>query len=304
MSRTKAIAISFVVCLLAAFCAAAPAPAPAAGYRKAGESALEWTRQFVALGPRPSDSPAHRRQQALIINELKRLNATMVEEKFTAQTPNGPLAMNNIIAKFPGTSDRIVVLSGHYDTYNRPGLHFVGANDGGSSAGLLLALAAELKGEPRRNAVWLLFLDGEESIRAWQDNDNTYGSRHQVGKWTEDGTIPKITALINVDMIGDADLELLYEGYSTPWLRDLVWETGNDLGYPTVFAQTTPSYIEDDHRPFLDAGVPAVDLIDFHYGPSNRYWHTEEDTVDKLSARSFGVMAHVVLETVQKLEQR
>jgi Zn-dependent M28 family amino/carboxypeptidase len=304
MSRTKAIAISFVVCLLAAFCAAAPAPAPAAGYHKAGESALEWTRQFVALGPRPSDSPAHRRQQALIINELKRLNATMVEEKFTAQTPNGPLAMNNIIAKFPGTSDRIVVLSGHYDTYNRPGLHFVGANDGGSSAGLLLALAAELKGEPRRNAVWLLFLDGEESIRAWQDNDNTYGSRHQVGKWTEDGTIPKITALINVDMIGDADLELLYEGYSTPWLRDLVWETGNDLGYPTVFAQTTPSYIEDDHRPFLDAGVPAVDLIDFHYGPSNRYWHTEEDTVDKLSARSFGVMAHVVLETVQNLEQR
>jgi Zn-dependent M28 family amino/carboxypeptidase len=105
-------------------------------------------------------------------------------------------------------------------------------------------------------------------------------------------------------MIGDADLQLLYEGYSTPWLRDLIWETGNDLGYPTVFAQTTPSYIEDDHRPFLDAGVPAVDLIDFHYGPSNRYWHTEEDTLDKLSARSFGVMVHVVLETVQKLEQR
>ena len=304
MSRTKAIAISFVVCLLAAFCAAAPAPAPAAGYRKAGESALEWTRRFVELGPRPSGSPAHRRQQALIINELKRLNTTIIEEKFTAQTPNGPLAMNNIIAKFPGTSDRVVVLSGHYDTYNRPGLHFVGANDGGSSAGLLLALAAELKGEPRRNAVWLLFLDGEESIRAWQDNDNTYGSRHQVEKWTEDGTIPKVTALINVDMIGDADLELLYEGYSTPWLRDLIWETGNDLGYPTVFAQTTPSYIEDDHRPFLDAGVPAVNLIDFHYGPSNRYWHTEEDTLDKLSARSFGVMAHVVLETVRKLEQR
>ncbi len=304
MSRTKGVAISFIVCVLGAFCAAAPAPAPAADHLKSGERAFTWTQRLVELGPRPSGSSAHRRQQALIINELKRLNATIIEEKFTAQTPNGPLAMNNIIAKFPGSSDRVVVISGHYDTYNRPGLHFVGANDAGSSAGLLLALAAELHQKPRRNAVWLMFLDGEESIRAWQDNEHTYGSRHQAQKWDQDGTLRKISALINVDMIGDADLELLYEGYSTPWLRDLIWKIGNDLGYRSVFARTTPSYIEDDHRPFLDAGIPAVDLIDFHYGPGNRYWHTEQDTVDKLSAKSLAVMAHVLTEVLRKLEQR
>ncbi len=304
MSRTKALTFSLVVWALAAFCAAAPAPSPAADYLRVGETALEWTRRLVELGPRPAGSPAHLRQQTLILDELKRLECAVAEERFTARTPNGPLAMNNIVAKFPGSSDRIVVLSGHYDTYSRPGLHFVGANDGGSSAGLLLALAAQLNQKPRRNAVWLLFLDGEESIRAWQDDDHTYGSRHQVRVWAEDGTLGKIDALINVDMIGDADLELLYEGYSTPWLRDLIWQTGVDLGYPSVFGQNTLSYIEDDHRPFLDAGVPAVDLIDFHYGPGNRYWHTEQDTVDKLSARSFGVMAHLLLEVLQKLEER
>ena len=298
MPRQKTIALALLLWLAALGAAAEPA------HLAAGQNALEWTRRLVELGPRPAGSPAHRKQQALITTELRRYECVVVEEKFTAQTPNGPLAMNNIIAKFPGTSDRIIVISGHYDTYHRPGLHFVGANDGGSSAGLLLALAQQLHKKPRRDAVWLVFFDGEESIREWRDNDHTYGSRHQAQKWAQEGVLGRIKALINVDMIGDANLELVYEGYSTPWLRDLVHGTGVSLGYRQAFGSRTPYYIEDDHRPFLEAGVPAVNLIDFNYGPGNRYWHTEQDTLDKLSAQSFAVMTHVLTEVLRKLEER
>jgi len=298
MPRQKTIALALLL-WLAALGAAAQPP-----HLAAGRSALEWTRRLVELGPRPAGSPAHRKQQALITAELRRYECQVVEEKFTAQTPNGPLAMNNIIAKFRGTSDRIVVISGHYDTYHRPGLRFVGANDGGSSAGLLLALAQQLHKKPRRDAVWLVFFDGEESIREWRDNDHTYGSRHQARKWAQEGALGRIKALINVDMIGDANLDLVYEGYSTPWLRDLVHDTGVRLGYQQAFGSRTPYYIEDDHRPFLEAGVPAVDLIDFNYGPGNRYWHTEQDTLDKLSAQSFATMAHVLMEVLRTLEER
>jgi len=298
MPRPKTIALALLLWL------AALAAAAELAHLAAGRNALEWTRRLVELGPRPAGSPAHRKQQALIATELRRYECKVVEEKFTAETPHGSLAMNNIIAKFPGTSDRIVVISGHYDTYHRPGLRFVGANDGGSSAGLLLALAQELHKKPRRDAVWLVFLDGEESIREWRDNDHTYGSRHQAQKWAQEGALGRIKALINVDMIGDANLDLVYEGYSTPWLRDLVHDTGVSLGYKQAFGRRTPYYIEDDHRPFLEAGVPAVDLIDFNYGPGNRYWHTEQDTLDKLSAQSFAVMAHVLTEVLRELEAR
>jgi len=301
MHRRKAL-VSTLVCLAAAavspWLRSADTPGPA------GERALEWTKRLVDLGPRPSGSQAHQRQQALITGALRQLKCELVEEQFTAQTPNGPIRMQNIIAKFPGDSGRVVVISGHYDTYHRPGLAFVGANDGGSSAGLLLALAEQLSGERQRDDVWLVFFDGEESIRAWAGDDHTYGSRHQAEVWRSDGTLSRVKALINVDMIGDADLGVVYEGYSTPWLRDLVWETARGLGYIDVFGPKTPAYVEDDHRPFLEAGVPAVDLIDFNYGPGNRYWHTEQDTPDKLSSRSFAVVLHVLDDLLARLAER
>jgi Zn-dependent M28 family amino/carboxypeptidase len=211
--------------------------------------------------------------------------------------------MANIIAEFSGITDRVVVISGHYDTFSRPGLHFVGAHDGGSSTGFLLALARLLSEDERKDPVWLVFFDGEESFRRWSGDDHTYGSRRLAAQWRRDGTAKRIKALINVDMIGDADLRLAYESRSTPWLRDLVRRTGNRLGYGRVFADTRPSYIEDDHYPFLEAGISAVDLIDFNYGPGNRFWHTEDDTLDKLSAASFSAMLHVVSEVRKELEK-
>ena len=294
---------ALIIGLLSAGAATCSEPAPAPSSPR-GKQALAWTKKVVDLGPRPPGSEAHRRQQAVVVEALRTTGAAVEEVAFTAQTPNGPVAMKNIIAKFDGAGDRIVVISGHYDTLNRPGLHFVGANDGGSSTGLLLALAESVSERQLQDSVWLAFFDGEESTIRWTGSDHTYGSRHQAAQWSVEGAAERIKALINVDMIGDADLQLVYEQQSTPWLRDLIWDTGARLGYDRVFANRSPTFIADDHSSFLALGIPAVDLIDFNYGPGNGYWHTEQDTIDKLSAESFGVMLHVLIEAIEELADR
>jgi Zn-dependent M28 family amino/carboxypeptidase len=291
-----------VFTLLIAACV--PASPTSSDFAKVGQAALDWTRRAVELGPRHPGSEGHRKLQTLIVKELGSQQAEVVEEKFTAQTPAGPVPMNNIIAKFPGSSGRIVVISGHYDTLSRPGMHFVGANDAGSSTGLLLAMAGWLRGRSLDDEVWLVFFDGEESFVRWEGNDHTYGSRYLANRWREDGTAAKVKALINVDMIGDADLGLVYELNSTPWLRDLVWKTAHRLGYGKQFPYQPAGYIEDDHMPFVASGYSALDLIDMQYGMFNRYWHTEQDTLDKLSPSSFAVVLHVLSETLRELGAR
>jgi Zn-dependent M28 family amino/carboxypeptidase len=161
-------------------------------------------------------------------------------------------------------------------------------------------MARLLCGRRSIDEVWLGWLDGEEALRIWTAEDSLYGSRRLAAQWRTDGTVARIKALINVDMIGDADLVLLEELNSTDWLRKLVWETAAEAGYSKHFPRN-PGAIEDDHIPFLQAGIPALDLIDFDYGPYNSFWHTERDTVDKLSAGSFDVIGNVLLKTLAKL---
>ena len=269
-----------------------------------GKAALEATRRAVAFGPRPAGSASHAKMRQWLIGELRPLKCEVVEDSFTAQTPLGPRAMTNLIAKFPGPSGRVAMVSGHYDTYARPGLRFVGANDGGSSTGFLLELARTLARVERRDSIWIVWFDGEESIVNWSGDDHTYGSRRLAEKWRADGTLRSVLALINVDMIGDSDLSLVFEQHSTPWLRSLVWSVASRLGYAAQFPPGPATAIEDDHFPFLEAGVAAVDLIDYDYGRDNSYWHTERDTVDKLSARSFEIVGRVVVEAIRALEQR
>ncbi len=270
-----------------------------------GSRAMEYVRQVVEFGPRPSGSEANKRQQQFILEKLRALDCEVIEDDFVASTPIGELEMKNIIAKFSGKTDRVSVVSGHYDTLARPEMpNFVGANDAGSSTGLLLALAEDLSGEELRDSVWIVFFDGEESTVAWQGDDHTYGSRRLAEQWAAGPEKQRIRALINVDMIGDADLRLVYEGNSTPWLRDLVWDVATELGYSAHFPFGEGGYIEDDHVPFLERGFSAVDLIDFQYGMMNRHWHTEQDTLDKLSPQSLGVVLHVVRRTLEELEKR
>jgi glutaminyl-peptide cyclotransferase len=263
-----------------------------------GASAFNFTRQVVAFGVRPSGSEANRKLQNYIVAEIRKDGCEVSEDAFTASTPKGPIPMKNIICKFPGKSGKAIAITGHYDTKLFPGRHFVGANDGGSSTGFLLEMARVLAHDPHSDDIYLVWFDGEEAVREqWEGDDNLYGSRHLAEKWRKDGTLARMRALINVDMIGDKNLDIKQETNSNAALNKLVWDTARALGYGAYFLDEQLA-TEDDHQPFLKLGVPAIDLIDFDYPP----WHEDSDTMDKLSAQSLEIVGTVVLETVHRLQ--
>jgi glutaminyl-peptide cyclotransferase len=287
MHRTKALVVT-AACLAAC-------PAWAAGF--SGAKALEYTRQAVAFGPRPPGSPAIHKMQAWMAGQLKQFKCEVTEDAFTATTPRGPVAMKNIIARFRGTSGRAVVFSGHYDTKLFTEFKFVGADDGGASAGFLLEMARTLNGQKRKDDVYLVWFDGEEAFGNWSATDSLYGSRHLAERWAQEGFLGRIKALINVDMIGDRNLDIMQETNSSASLRKLVWDTAERTGYGKYFLPTGGP-TEDDHIPFLKLGVNALDLIDFN----KDYWHTANDTLDKLGAHSFEVVGEVLLQVLRQLE--
>lgn len=269
-----------------------------------GNSAFEFTRQAVQLGPRPSGSPAIQKLQASITTKLRSFGCEVTEENFSASTPAGPVAMKNILCRLKGdgTSNRVLVASGHYDTKLITDRVFVGANDAGSSTGILLELARVSAQQKRKRDLWIVFFDGEEAFGQWSASNSLYGSRYQADRWSATGLLSRIDALINVDMLGDKDLNILKDQNSSSFLIELVWKVATDLGYGKHFENSTTA-IEDDHIPFRRRGVPAIDLIDFEYGPLNRYWHTEKDTLDKLSPRSMEIAGKVVMETLRRLDK-
>lgn len=288
--------------LLAATALAAALPGLLGAADFNGERALADVKQAVAFGPRPAGSEASRRMQIWIVRELKTQGWEVVEDRFNAQTPLGELAMCNLIAKKTGLSGRTVAVTGHTDTKRFP-FHFVGANDGGSSTAVLLELARCLKDQRMNNDIWLVFFDGEEAVRNWSDTDSLYGSRHLAAQMTANKSLSRLLALINVDMIGDRDLHILDEDASSVALRQYLRAAAAKLGLAS-HVETQPQAVEDDHAPFVRQGVNAIDLIDFDYGPGNAYWHTAQDTPDKLSAESLKITGSLVVEMLRMLEPR
>jgi Zn-dependent M28 family amino/carboxypeptidase len=205
------------------------------------------------------------------------------------------------------------VLATHYETnYPLRNINYVGANDGGSTTGLLLAIADQLRLDLARGktldgySVWLVFFDGEEAIeclQCWSKSDSTYGSRHLAAKWAHDRTLDRIKAFILADMIGDKDLDIQRDTHSTDWLVALVRQAAKKFGYERYFFQKDES-IEDDHLPFVERGVPSIDIIDLDYGPNNSYHHTDKDTMDKISAHSLTIDGDVFLETIRLIDLR
>src|SRR6185437_11964911 len=217
-----------------------PFASAALGADFSGTAAFNYAKAAAELGPRPPGSPANHRLQSYIEAQLRKTGCQIIEDSFRSQTPVGAVVMKNIIARFPGSSGRIIAITGHYDTKYMPKQRFVGANDGGSSTGFLLELARVLGAEKRTDEIDLVWFDGEEAYGEWSATDSVYGSRHLAEKWAKDGTLSRVKALINVDMIGDKDLGILYESNSSPDLLKLVWKSANDLGYGKYFL-TQPS---------------------------------------------------------------
>jgi hypothetical protein len=295
--------------------AAAPKSSPTLPVEPAGpvmhlDSARAWqyVKEIVAIGPRWDGSKGQQRIGEYIHAKLK--NDQVEEDAFVAETPAGKIAMRNIIAKFPGAKDGIIVLGSHIDTnYPLRATRFVGANDGASSTALLLAIGDQLRGKKLEGySVWLAFLDGEESIPSttpgdlrWVSDQALYGSRHLAAKWQQDGTARKIKAFLLADMIGDKDLDIQRDGGSADWLEDLILRAAQSLGYQSYFFAQTLSALEDDHVPFARVGIPVADIIDINYGYNNAYHHTTEDTLDKLSPKSLQITGDVILEVIRLL---
>ena len=272
-----------------------------------GERALAHAKAMVDMGPRPLGSAALEENRVYIEEALRSYRLLPARDPFTAATPIGEVEMANIITTVPAangeTEGQVIVLSGHFDTKLFEGVDFVGANDGASSAGILLELARVLAEHPASMPVRIVFFDGEEAVVQWTAEDSTYGSRHMVAELQAGGTLGEIGALILLDMIGDADLGIEREGNSSPWLTEIIWNTAAEIGHGREFPNAIRA-IEDDHIPFVRAGVAAVDLIDFDYGRSNRYWHSPFDTFDKLSASSLEAVGETVLTSLPKIAAR
>ena len=277
-----------------------------------GDRAMHYVKQIVAFGPRPMGSANHKKVEDYLLSHLK--TDSVENDIFTADTPVGKCSVHNIIARFPGNKDGIIVVASHYDTnYPLRNTSYVGANDGASSSGLLLELGNQLRGKTRDGySVWLVWDDAEEAMKpdgsAGQpfempfEDDSLYGIKHLVEKWQADGTLKKIKAFLLADMIGDSDLNIDRDTNSTPWLESVVYEAATRLGYQSHFFAGTVG-MEDDHLPFMKRRVPSADLIDFDYGYNNVFWHTPQDTVDKLSPKSLEVTGSTILETIRLLNK-
>jgi Zn-dependent M28 family amino/carboxypeptidase len=270
------------------------------------DRAFRYVKEVVKFGERPIGSANHKKLEDYILDHLK--GDEVESDSFTADTVEGKFPARNIIAKYPGTKDGIIVIAGHYDTnYPLRGTGYVGANDGGSTTAILLEFANQLRGQTRGKArdgysVWLVWTDGEEAVRTWSDSDSLYGTKHLAARWQQDGTARKVKAFLLTDMIGDADLDIDRDANSTPWLENVVYEAATRLGYQSHFF-ARDNAIQDDHLPFMKIGVPSADIIDIDYGYNNVYHHTPQDTIDKLSPKSLEIVGSVVLETVRILDK-
>jgi Zn-dependent M28 family amino/carboxypeptidase len=261
--------------------------------------AWEHLRRQVAIGPRPAGSAALAECRRYIIAELKAAAIEAREQTFDAQTPIGRVGMVNVIATIPGARPDRIVLASHYDTKLFKQFRFVGASDGASSTAALLELGRALTGQKNEFTIELLFLDGEEAVIEWREPDHTYGSRYYVEAAKKSGTLSGLKALILLDMIGDRNLTVRRDTNSTPWLNDIVWASAARLGYRTAFLNDLTT-VEDDHIPFVRAGGPSVDIIDLDYTA----WHTAQDDLDHVSARSLQIVGDVVLDALPEIARR
>ena len=295
----------------AAPAAAATAQTAPASARPAfdGQRAFEHVRRMVETGPRPAGSAALAKTRQYIVGELQSAGLAVTTDEFEARTPVGKRRMANVVAELPGESPEIVIIASHYDTKLYKEFRFVGANDGGSSTGVLIELARSLAsaGKPRLTYRFVFF-DGEEAFcKSWDEcttpdgPDNTYGSRHYVEKLKAAGEKDRVKAMILLDMVGYTNLRLARDDMGTAWLADIVWETGRQLGYGAQFVEGLEGVGGDDHVPFLRAGVSAIDIIQLNSYP---HWHTPQDTLDKISPRSLQIVGETVLASLPRVEQR
>jgi Zn-dependent M28 family amino/carboxypeptidase len=263
-----------------------------------GLQVLRHAREIVRHGPHPPGSEAQRKVGQYLVRQLENLDLRVDTHTFRAVTPRGRLQMTNVRGILPGREERVLILASHYDSKFFDTFEFVGANDGASSSGLVLELARILaQDNPTGLTFWFLFFDGEEALGKWTTADSLYGSRAFVKREGELGNLRHVGAMILLDLVGGKDLRIFREGNSTPWMNRIIWKQASRLGHTRIFRPSGRTAIEDDHIPFIRAGIPAVDLIDLNYA----HWHKPSDTLDKLSGPNLEVVGAVVLASLPEI---
>jgi len=275
-----------------------------------GERAMTHVRKQIEFGPRPPDTPQLAKTRSYIMNELKSYALNVTTDEFTAATPQGQKKMANIIAEIPGETKNVILITSHYDTKYFKDIEFLGANDPAASVGTLLEIArvAASSHEKPKSTYRFVFFDGEEAFcEGWDDcgspenPDHTYGSRHYANRLVEKNEVDTTQAMILLDMMGYSKLELGRDTMSTRWLQDIIWQTGRELGHTKVFVDREEGVGGDDHEPFLRAGVDSVDLIQLN---SYQYWHTPQDSIDKISADSMKIVGDTILASLPRIASR
>jgi Zn-dependent M28 family amino/carboxypeptidase len=322
----KSVVQNAALLVLVAFCAstaqaavkktaAQAASKTAGGHAISGAEVLRLTQQYIAVAPkRYVGSAGHAAAEKFIRDHFQpeAAKGDFETDDFFARTPIGTVEMRNFVVKYPGKKDGIIVLASHYETnYPLKDVNYVGADDGGCTTALLIAMGQYLRVHPPEGySVWLLFDDGEEAIgnNGMVGSDQLYGVRHIAAKWAGDGTLGHIKAFVVADMLGWKSMNIDRETNSTPWLLDLLAQAGKDTRHSNyLFKVTEP--IDDDHIPFKERGVPVLDVIAYEYGTydSQRgdytFHHTPEDTLDKLSAQSLQVSADIFVDLLRLINE-
>lgn len=255
-----------------------------------GGKALAHVQQLVDLGPRPPGSQAIEKSRAYIEKQLKSWGWQTTEQAFPDQTPRGKVRFVNLVVRFrEAKTPPSFLLCSHYDTKTFDTIRFVGANDGGSSTGLLLEMARVLAQHPNLAAkIELVFFDGEEAYENFSESDGLYGSRHFAEQLAETKATKQFRGGILFDMVGDRSLDITLPPDSPAEIARAIFASADALKLRSYFTYFDRE-VTDDHTPLNAVGIPTIDIIDFDFA----WWHTANDTIDKLSAQSLQVVGSV-----------
>lgn len=269
-----------------------------------GENAFVMLKEMVAIGPRHSGTAGARKTARYIADKCKEFGYAPEIDAWNETTATGKLDFSNVYAKLPGVGDQMLVVGTHFDTKRLADApFFAGANDSASSTAVVLEIMRALRAGPQWQGppVLFAFFDGEECVDSYSDNDGLHGSKRLANKLSNDGRLAKTEAMILLDMIGDKDLKVTFSMDDDAELIRRVLRIAEERGTAKHFGYYSGTIL-DDHAPFKKRGVPAIDMIDFEFGPNNSFWHTTEDNLDNVSSKSLQIIGDVTVRLLQDFE--
>lgn len=261
------------------------------------QNAMRLLVKLVSFGPRYSGTAANLRQAEFIAETARKYGAETKSIKFKHNTTEGLLQFVNIEVVIPGKRKDFVIIGSHFDTKKMPaGIKFEGANDGASSTAVLLELIKTIKasGIQPEYTLKFVFFDGEECFNEYGANDGLFGSKHYARQLNSQNLVSQCRAVIILDMIGDKDLNVTLPLDSDKQLCEMLFKAADKSGTRKYF-DYLPTILLDDHTPFKEMGIPVIDIIDFEFGPKNSFWHSSEDNIKNISAKSLKIIGQTTL---------